>query len=131
MPCCHQAKTLPIYGNQFHPEKIQFVHSSVDKDVPRTPEAVAGARYLAKFFAAEAGKSNHTGRLLLEGPADRRVRLGRRVRLRSTRLGCQQPPHRPPWLWHWLRESRCSSVSACPASRAQWSARPPPACRPR
>ena len=55
-----EAKALPIYGNQFHPEKIQFVHSSEDKDIPRTPEAVAGARYLANFFVSEARKSNHT-----------------------------------------------------------------------
>lgn len=56
-----EAKQLPIYGNQFHPEKIQFVHSSEDKDIPRTPEAVAAARYLAQFFVSEAQKSNHTG----------------------------------------------------------------------
>ena len=56
-----EAKTLPIYGNQFHPEKIQFVHSSEDKDIPRSPEAVAAARYLAQFFVSEAKKSNHTG----------------------------------------------------------------------
>ena len=53
-------KTLPIYANQFHPEKIQFVHSSEDTDIPRTPEAVAAARYLAQFFVSEAKKSNHT-----------------------------------------------------------------------
>ncbi len=55
-----EAKQLPIYGNQFHPEKIQFVHNSEDKDIPRTPEAVAAARYLAQFFVSEAQKSNHT-----------------------------------------------------------------------
>ena len=55
-----EAKTLPIYGNQFHPEKIQFVHSAEDKDIPRTPEAVAAAKYLAHFFVSEAKKSNHT-----------------------------------------------------------------------
>jgi gamma-glutamyl hydrolase len=56
-----EAKTLPIYGNQFHPEKIQFVHSSSDPHIPRTAEAVAAARYLAQFFVSEAKKSNHTG----------------------------------------------------------------------
>ena len=55
-----EAKTLPIYGNQFHPEKVQFVHTSKDKDIPRTPHAVAAARYLAQFFVSEARKSNHT-----------------------------------------------------------------------
>jgi len=55
-----EAKEMPIYGNQFHPEKIEFVHNSEDKDIPRTPQAIAAARYLAQFFVSEAGKSNHT-----------------------------------------------------------------------
>merc|ERR1712216_819973 len=45
-----EGKTLPIYGNQFHPEKIQFVHSSMYHNIPRTAHAVAGARHYAQFL---------------------------------------------------------------------------------
>jgi len=79
-----EAKELPIYGNQFHPEKVQFVHSRSDPDIPRGPHAIALSRhdmpvltelclclclglsvagvrrYLAQFFVSEARKSNHT-----------------------------------------------------------------------
>eukprot|EP01065_Artemidia_motanka_P031107 TRINITY_DN3730_c0_g2_i1.p1 TRINITY_DN3730_c0_g2~~TRINITY_DN3730_c0_g2_i1.p1 ORF type:complete len:288 (+),score=96.49 TRINITY_DN3730_c0_g2_i1:77-865(+) len=55
-----EGKTLPIYGNQFHPEKIQFVHDSKKyPGVPRSPEAVAGAKYLAGFFVSEVRKNKH------------------------------------------------------------------------
>jgi gamma-glutamyl hydrolase len=55
-----EGKVLPIYGNQFHPEKIQFVNSSSGEGpIPRTPHAVAGARHLAKFFVSEARKNTH------------------------------------------------------------------------
>lgn len=51
-----EGKTLPIYGNQFHPEKIQFVEGS---SIPRSAHAIAGARYLAQFFVSEAKKNKH------------------------------------------------------------------------
>jgi len=54
-----EGKTLPIYANQFHPEKIQFVHHSSQPSIPRTPHAVAAARHLAQFFVSEAKKSKH------------------------------------------------------------------------
>ena len=51
---------LPIYGNQFHPEKIEFVKtSSRYPNIPRGPDAVAFSRHLAKFFVSEAAKSEH------------------------------------------------------------------------
>ena len=40
-----EAKELPIYGNQFHPEKVQFVHSRSDPDIPRGPHAIALSRH--------------------------------------------------------------------------------------
>jgi len=54
-----EGKSLPIYANQFHPEKIQFVHHSSQPSIPRTPHAVAAARHLAQFFVSEAKKSKH------------------------------------------------------------------------
>ena len=50
---------VPLYGVQFHPEKIQFVTSKADPHIPKTPEAVAGARFLAHFFVSEAAKNKH------------------------------------------------------------------------
>ena len=47
---------LPLYGTQFHPEHVQFVRGS---GIPRSPEAVAAARYLAQFFVSEAAKNQH------------------------------------------------------------------------
>lgn len=53
-------KSAPIYGSQFHPEKIQFVPTSRSyPNIPRTPEAVAGAKYFAQFFVSEAAKNHH------------------------------------------------------------------------
>jgi hypothetical protein len=49
-----------LYGVQFHPEKIQFVMTSkAEPRIPKTPEAVAGARFLAHFFVSEAAKNKH------------------------------------------------------------------------
>lgn len=55
-----EGKTYPFYGNQFHPEKIQFVHSPADPHIPRSDHAVAAARHLAQFFVSEARKSQHS-----------------------------------------------------------------------
>jgi gamma-glutamyl hydrolase len=51
-----EGKELPFYGTQFHPEHIQFIKGS---GIPKTPEAVAAARSLGKFFVGEAAKNNH------------------------------------------------------------------------
>ena len=51
---------LPIYGNQFHPEKIEFVKDKPGEgDIPRTKTAIAAARELAAFFVSEAAKNKH------------------------------------------------------------------------
>jgi len=53
-----EGKSSPIYGVQWHPEKIRYVkypHSHI----PRTPEAAAVADYLSKFFVDEARKNKH------------------------------------------------------------------------
>ena len=50
---------LPIYGNQFHPEKIEF-EPKAGRHVPTSEHAIAAARALAAFFVAEASKANHT-----------------------------------------------------------------------
>jgi len=52
-------KTLPVYANQFHPEKIEH-----DSGVPKTPHAIAAARELASFFVSEAKKSKHSPEVL-------------------------------------------------------------------
>lgn len=62
-----QARGLPIYGVQFHPEKIRFVPGGpVFGHIPKTPEAMAAADVLASFFVTEAKKgaamhSRHAG----------------------------------------------------------------------
>jgi gamma-glutamyl hydrolase len=57
-----EGKALPIYGNQFHPEKVQFVDGDA---IPRGDHAIAAARYLAQFFVAEAQKSSHQPGMLV------------------------------------------------------------------
>jgi gamma-glutamyl hydrolase len=52
-----EGKELPFYGTQFHPEHIQFIKGS---GIPKTPEAVAAARFLGEFFVNEAAKNTHT-----------------------------------------------------------------------
>lgn len=48
----YEHKRYPIYGHQSHPEKIE--HINYDKQaIPKTENAVAVARYLAKFFVDE------------------------------------------------------------------------------
>ena len=55
-----EGKLLPIFGNQFHPEKIEFVNSSAAaSNIPRGPHAVAAARELAAVFVSEARKNRH------------------------------------------------------------------------
>ena len=48
-------KTLPIYGNQFHPEK-----NGAEKGAPSSAHAVAIAQQLSAFLVSEASKSNHS-----------------------------------------------------------------------
>jgi gamma-glutamyl hydrolase len=54
-----EGKTYPFYGNQFHPEKIEFVFDPVDVNIPRTPHAIAASRQLSAFFISEAAKNMH------------------------------------------------------------------------
>jgi len=54
-----EGKTLPFYANQFHPEKVQFVHGPWQPAIPRSAHAIAAARHLAQFFVNEARKNNH------------------------------------------------------------------------
>lgn len=49
-----QGKRLPWYGVQFHPEKVRYVSAEAAPNVPRSPEAIAVADYLAAFFVGEA-----------------------------------------------------------------------------
>jgi len=50
-----EAKSMPIYGIQFHPEKVRYA-SHDGTNVPSTPKAVAASDYLASFFVSEARK---------------------------------------------------------------------------
>jgi len=50
---------LPIFANQFHPEKIEFARFG---HVPTSPHAVAAARSLAAFFVSQAAKNKHPTR---------------------------------------------------------------------
>lgn len=54
----------PIFGVQFHPEKIRYapdhfkmLNRTVNLHIPRSPRAVAAADYLASFFVDQASKS--------------------------------------------------------------------------
>mmetsp|Transcript_19903 Transcript_19903/g.45955 ORF Transcript_19903/g.45955 Transcript_19903/m.45955 type:complete len:281 (+) Transcript_19903:63-905(+) len=51
-----EGKALPIYANQFHPEKIEYAKGP---GVPETQTSIGFARHLAKFFVEEAKKSSH------------------------------------------------------------------------
>lgn len=50
-----EGATLPIYGTQFHPEKVEYYKARLHS----TGHAIAGARYLGQFFVSEAMKNNH------------------------------------------------------------------------
>lgn len=57
-----QGKHSPIYGAQFHNEKIQFIPDSGQiKHIPKSAHAVAFAEYMGSFFVAEARKNRHAG----------------------------------------------------------------------
>eukprot|EP00933_Yihiella_yeosuensis_P079890 TRINITY_DN932_c0_g2_i1.p1 TRINITY_DN932_c0_g2~~TRINITY_DN932_c0_g2_i1.p1 ORF type:complete len:427 (+),score=42.61 TRINITY_DN932_c0_g2_i1:178-1458(+) len=47
---------LPVYGTQWHPEKTEFLSSTIGKVQP--PEAIAITRYFSHFFVEEA-RRNH------------------------------------------------------------------------
>lgn len=51
-----EGRKLPFYGTQFHPEHIQFIAGG---HIPKTPEAVASAVMLSKFYISEAKKNKH------------------------------------------------------------------------
>lgn len=58
-----EAKSLPLYGIQFHPEKIRFVNNNpapgYNLHIPKTPKAQAASDYLANFFVGEARRNTH------------------------------------------------------------------------
>jgi len=61
-----QGKVMPIYGVQFHPEKIRYVDNrdlplkpGTATHIPKSPQAIDGADRLAWFFASEARKNEH------------------------------------------------------------------------
>lgn len=55
---CFEGITYPIYGVQFHPEKVPFDYSPTD-NIPQNPEAIKISFQLALFFINEARKNNN------------------------------------------------------------------------
>jgi len=53
-----EARTLPFYATQFHPERNQFVWG-LREVVDKTPEAISAMQYLADFFVTETRKNGH------------------------------------------------------------------------
>ena len=53
-----EAKKYPIYGTQYHPEKINFEWVIEKEPIPHTFDAVVASQYFANFFVNEARKSN-------------------------------------------------------------------------
>ena len=52
-----EAKSYPVYGTQFHPEKNNFEWVKEDEPIPHSIDAVRMSQYFANFFVQEARKS--------------------------------------------------------------------------
>ena len=55
-----EAKDYPIYGTQYHPEKINFEWVVEKEPIPHSFDAVVASQYFANFFVNEARKSSQT-----------------------------------------------------------------------
>ena len=55
-----EAKKYPIYGTQYHPEKINFEWVVEKEPIPHSYDAVVASQYFANFFVNEARKSTQT-----------------------------------------------------------------------
>lgn len=56
----------PIYGVQFHPEKVRYSPDAFHHwhlHIPRGPKAIAASDHLANFFVAEASKASKTQKI--------------------------------------------------------------------
>lgn len=66
-----EGKQWPVYGVQFHPEKVRFVPDNAEMaHIPRSSEAVAVSDFLAKFLYREARRSFAQRRGVSRGPKD-------------------------------------------------------------
>jgi gamma-glutamyl hydrolase len=55
-----EGRTVPIYGSQFHNEKVQFVPEGGQmQHIPKSARAKAFAAYMGEFFVEEARKNKH------------------------------------------------------------------------
>eukprot|EP00746_Dinoflagellata_sp_MGD_P030885 gnl/MRDRNA2_/MRDRNA2_173330_c0_seq1.p1 gnl/MRDRNA2_/MRDRNA2_173330_c0~~gnl/MRDRNA2_/MRDRNA2_173330_c0_seq1.p1 ORF type:complete len:416 (-),score=46.25 gnl/MRDRNA2_/MRDRNA2_173330_c0_seq1:308-1555(-) len=74
-----EGKNLPIYGVQFHPEKVRyspnfFQFSLFPPKIPASPEAEAASDHLAKFLVSEAKKNTHRSPFAFQNDPMRRRR---------------------------------------------------------
>ena len=52
-----ESKKYPVYGTQYHPEKIPFEWVVEKEPIPHSFDAVVASQYFANFFVSEARKS--------------------------------------------------------------------------
>jgi|MDSY01.2.fsa_nt_gb gamma-glutamyl hydrolase len=55
----YELKNMPLYGVQFHPEKIQFEYYNNGYRVPKTDIAIKFSTKLANFFISECRKNSN------------------------------------------------------------------------
>lgn len=55
-----ESKKYPVYGTQYHPEKIPFEWVVEKEPIPHSFDAVVASQYFANFFVSEARKSSKT-----------------------------------------------------------------------
>jgi len=60
----YEGKTYPVYGSQWHPEKVPFEFCKLSSgalrdNIQRTRNAVWASQHLANFFVGECRKSSH------------------------------------------------------------------------
>ena len=53
-----ESKNLPVYGNQWHPERPQFEWTP-NEGISHTPDAIRAMQWMANFFINEARKSTN------------------------------------------------------------------------